>query len=62
MVKKELQKEEKPAEEETIEYVYESELEKVKDQYPELQDVFEKFNAIAGAKYRKVWLQISNNG
>ena len=54
MVKKELQKEEKPAEEETIEYVYESELEKVKDQYPELQDVFEKFNAIAGAKYRKV--------
>ena len=53
-MKKELQKEEKQEAEDTIEYVYESEFEKVKDQYAELQDVFEKFNAIASAKYRQV--------
>ena len=53
-MKKELQKEERHEEEDTIEYVYESEFEKVKDQFTELQDVFEKFNAIASAKYRQV--------
>ena len=59
-MKKELQKEEKQEEEDTIEYVYESEFEKVKDQYAELQDVFEKFNAIASAKYREVGFQMVN--
>lgn len=60
MVKKELQKDEKQTDEDTIEYVYESEFEKVKDQYAELQDVFEKFNAIASAKYREVRYLMSN--
>ena len=59
-MKKELQKEEKQEGKDTIEYVYESEFEKVKDQYAELQDVFEKFNAIASAKYREVWFQMAN--
>ena len=34
--------------------MYDSEFEKVKDQYVELQDVFKNFAAIAEAKYEEV--------
>ena len=51
---KEKEKEEKPVEEEPTEMVYDSEFEKVKDQYAELQDVFKNFAAIAEAKSEEV--------
>lgn len=47
--------EEKPKEEEEpVELVYDSEFEKVKDQYVELQEVFKNFTAIADHKNEEV--------
>ena len=54
MVKKELQDGEEKKEEVQVEYVYDSEFEKVKDQYAELQSVFERFQSIANSKYEQV--------
>ena len=48
------EKEDKPVEEESTELMYDSEFEKVKDQYVELQDVFKNFAAIAEAKSEEV--------
>ena len=48
VLKKEEEKPEKS--EEPVELVYDSEFEKVKDQYVELQEVFKNFTAIADHK------------
>ena len=63
---KEKEKEDKPVEEESTELMYDSEFEKVKDQYVELQDVFKNFAAIAEAKSEETFrtangIQASSN-
>lgn len=51
--------EEKPKEnEEPVELVYDSEFEKVKDEYVELQEVFKNFTAIADHKNEEVLLGV----
>lgn len=54
MVEKKLQDGEEKKEDVQVEYVYDSEFEKVKDQYAELQSVFERFQSIANSKYEQV--------
>ena len=59
VLKKEEEKPEKR--EEPVELVYDSEFEKVKDQYVELQEVFKNFTAIADHKNEEVVLGVGWN-
>jgi hypothetical protein len=59
VLKKEEEKPEKS--EESVELVYDSEFEKVKDQYVELQEVFKNFTAIADHKNEEVVLGVGWN-